>query len=39
MKNALSDLKSESAEKVIVADRLLDFQVCGNNKAYLQLSR
>ena len=39
MKNALRDLKEESAGKIIVADKLLDFAVCGNNKAYLQLSR
>lgn len=39
MKNALEELKREAANKLIVADKLLDFSVCGSNKAYLQLNR
>lgn len=39
IKNALEDLRKDSTSKPIVADKLLDFTVCGNNKSYLQLNR
>ena len=39
MKHAFEELLKESIGKPIIADKLLDFSVCGNNKAYLQLNR
>jgi hypothetical protein len=39
MRNAMEELRKEAGTKAIVAGKLLDFSVCGSNKAYLQLSR
>lgn len=38
MRNALEELRKEAANKAIVTGKLLDFSVCGSNKAYLQLT-